>query len=174
MERKPISVYDLMSCNFKLIGDGLLLTAGDFSSRAYNTMAIGWGSLGVVWGKPFAQVFVRPTRYTYEFMEKYDTFTIAGFPADYRDKVMMLGTKSGRDGDKIKESGLTLIPSSKVGAPGFAEAELIIECKKIYSQDLAPGNFLADYIMPMYDNDYHRQYFGEILAVFGANKYLGK
>jgi flavin reductase (DIM6/NTAB) family NADH-FMN oxidoreductase RutF len=92
-------------------------------------MTVAWGSMGVMWGKPFAQVVVRPVRYTFEFMEQYDSFTLCAFPAEYRQTLLMLGTKSGRDGDKIAESGLTPVVSANVAAPGFAEAELIVELR---------------------------------------------
>lgn len=148
---------------------GMLLTAGDFQKGHFNTMTVGWGSLGVMWGKPFVQVVVRPTRYTYEFTELYDTFTLCAFPKEYLKALMLLGTKSGKNGDKIKESGLTPIESEKVPSPGFAEANLILECKKIYWDDLKPTNFLDETIDGNYpEKDYHRIYFGEILGIFGT------
>ncbi len=151
---------------------GMLLTAGNFQTGHFNTMAVGWGSLGVMWRKPFVQVVVRPTRYTYNFMEQYDTFTVCAFPKAYRKAVAFLGSRSGRDSDKIKESRLTTIPSSTVPAPAFAQANLILECKKIYWDDLAPQNFLVTGIEKNYPlKDYHRIYFGEILALFGDDIY---
>jgi flavin reductase (DIM6/NTAB) family NADH-FMN oxidoreductase RutF len=150
----------------------LLLTAGDFHAGAYNTMTVAWGSLGAMWNRPFAQVVVRPTRHTREFMERYDAFTLAAFPEQHRAAMNLLGTRSGRDGDKIAASGLTPIASTVVAAPGFAEAELIIECRKIYSQDLDPARFLDPAIDRNYPKkDYHRIYFGEIVAVTGTDNY---
>jgi flavin reductase (DIM6/NTAB) family NADH-FMN oxidoreductase RutF len=150
----------------------LLLTAGDLARGEFNTMTVGWGSLGTMWGKPFAQVVVRPTRHTYGFLERFPDFTLTAFPERYRWALQLLGTKSGRDGDKIAEAGLTPIASSRVEAPGFAEAELVIECRKIYFDDLDPARFLAPDIEPHYpERDYHRVYFGEILAVFGESGY---
>jgi flavin reductase (DIM6/NTAB) family NADH-FMN oxidoreductase RutF len=151
---------------------GMLLTCGDFKQGHFNTMTVGWGSLGVMWGKPFVQAVVRPTRYTYEFTEKYDNFTLCAFPKEYRKALTLLGTKSGKDGDKIKESGLSPMESKAVSSPCFAEANLILECKKIYWDDFKSDNFLN----PLLDNnypkrDYHRIYFGEILEVFGTEDY---
>jgi hypothetical protein len=94
----------------------MLLMCGDYGIGHYNAMTVGWGSLGTMWGRPFVQVVVRPSRYTYEFMEQYDTFTLGAFPEEYRDAMLLLGTKSGRDGDKIGESGLTPIASVQVAA----------------------------------------------------------
>jgi flavin reductase (DIM6/NTAB) family NADH-FMN oxidoreductase RutF len=131
-----------------------------------------------MWSKPYAQVVVRPVRYTYEFMETYDTFTLCAFPKRYRKALSLLGTKSGRDGDKIAEAGLTpAAVSGAIGAhaaPGYAEAELVLLCRKMYWQDLDPANFLAAHIAHNYpEKDYHRIYFGEILAAEGDARYAG-
>jgi flavin reductase (DIM6/NTAB) family NADH-FMN oxidoreductase RutF len=150
----------------------LLLTAGDFESKKFNTMTVGWGSFGVMWNKPFAQVVVRPTRHTYEFMEAFDTFTLTAFPEEQRPALQLLGTRSGRDGDKIAEAGLTPEASSIIAAPGFAEADLVIECRKIYWDDMKPEQFLAPEIEKAYPGkDYHRIYYGEILAIRGTEAY---
>lgn len=139
-----------------------LLAAGTMDD--FNAMTVGWGSLGGMWGKPFAQVVVRPTRHTFQYMEKSDTFTLSSFSRDYRDALMLLGSTSGRDGDKIAKSGLTPIPSTKVDAPTFKEAELVLECKKTYWQDMDPAHFLDESLHKHYnEKDYHRIYFGEIL-----------
>jgi flavin reductase (DIM6/NTAB) family NADH-FMN oxidoreductase RutF len=151
---------------------GMLLTSGDFKKGHFNTMTVGWGSLGVMWVKPFVQVVVRPTRYTYEFTEKYNNFTLCAFPKEYRKALTLLGTKSGRDSDKIKESDLIPRESKEVSSPGFAEANLIFECKKIYWDDFKPENFLHPNIDKNYpQKDYHRIYFGEVLAIWGTDDY---
>ncbi len=173
MHRIAIPWEELTVCACHLWeGQWLLLTAGDFRAGSYNTMTVAWGSLGTMWNRPFAQVVVRPTRYTREFMERFDTFTLTAFPPQHRRALDLLGTRSGRDGDKIAASGLTPIASTAVAAPGFAEAELIIECRKLYSQDLDPARFLDPAIEKNYPKkDYHRVYYGEILAVSGEEKY---
>jgi flavin reductase (DIM6/NTAB) family NADH-FMN oxidoreductase RutF len=149
-----------------------LLTSGDFDAGHYNTMTVAWGSFGIMWQKPIAAVVVRPTRYTFEFIEKYETFTLTAFDLKYKDQLKLLGTKSGRDGDKIAEAGFDIVPSEKVDAPAFKQAELIIECKKIYWDDFKPENFLDSTIEEKYPKkDYHRMYFGEILAIKGVEKY---
>jgi flavin reductase (DIM6/NTAB) family NADH-FMN oxidoreductase RutF len=173
MNRKPIRFSDLTVRAHHLWAEQwMLLTSGDFKKSLFNTMAVGWGSLGTMWGKPFAQVVVRPTRYTLAFMEKYDTFTLCAFPRAHRSAVQLLGTKSGRDGDKIAESGLTPAAAAAVAAPCFEEAELVIECRKIYWQDVEPGHFLDPAIQRNYpQKDYHRIYFGEIVAIAGADSF---
>ena len=149
-----------------------LLTGGNLGAGKFNTMTVSWGSLGCIWNKPFAMVVVRPSRYTYQFMEEFNTFTLCGFPMDNQPAMRTLGSKSGRDGDKISESGLTLVPATRVAAPAYAEAELIIECRKMYFQDLDPSHFLDPETIQNYPRpDYHRMYFGEIMHISGIAKY---
>lgn len=151
----------------------LLLTSGDFPSGKFNEMTVSWGALGSIWGRPFAQVVVRPQRYTFEFMENYPTFTLCGFPADFRPDLQLLGSLSGRDSDKSIQAHLTPIAAQKVAAPIFAEAILAIECKKMYWQDMEPSHFIDPGLNKNYPSqDYHRIYYGEIVAIFGEPAYL--
>lgn len=170
MVRRPIPIEKFIARPQALWGSQWpVLTAGDFAAKRFNSMTVGWGSLGLMWGIPFAQVVVRPHRYTFEFMEAYETFTLSVFPEKYRPALQILGSTSGRDGDKIAASGLTPQASTKVAAPGYAEAELILECRKIYWDDMDCSRFLDPRIEKNYPKkDYHRIYYGEILAVYGA------
>jgi len=172
MNRQNIEIGDF-AFDTSIIGkQWLLLTAGEFAPRKFNSMTISWGSCGEIWNKAFFQVVVRPSRYTREFLEKGEGFTLCVFPPANKPALSLLGSKSGRDCDKIKESGLTPISSSLVTAPGYDEAELIVECKKIYWQDLDPSHFLDPATETNYPKkDYHRAYFGEILRVSGTDKY---
>ena len=146
----------------------LLLTAGDPRSGS-NSMTVGWGSFGVMWGKPFALVVVRPTRFTWQYMEKAADFTLCAFGEQFRKALSYFGSRSGRDGDKVKATGLTPAPSRVVRAQGFQEAELIVECRKLYFGDLDPSHFLDPSTETHYPHkDYHRMYFGEIVAVSGT------
>jgi len=161
-----VNVHDLWSRKW------LLLTAGDFAAGEFNAMTVGWGSLGVMWNRPFAQVVVRPTRHTHGFTERWDSFTLCAFPEAQRGALKLLGSRSGRDGDKIAATGLTPVASQRIGAPGYAEAELILECRKIYWDDLEPQQFLHPGIEENYpQKDYHRVYFGEIVAIAGTPAY---
>lgn len=173
MMRSEIPIFEFSSRIFSLFEETwLLLTCGDYKTGDFNAMTIAWGSLGVMWSRPFAQVVVRPTRYTYQFMEKYPDFTLTAFEKPYRPALSLLGTKSGRDMKKIAASGLTPIPSTKIDSPGYAEANLIIECRRIYWSDFAPQTFTDPTIDQNYpQKDYHRSYFGEILVIFGEEKY---
>jgi flavin reductase (DIM6/NTAB) family NADH-FMN oxidoreductase RutF len=151
----------------------MLLTGGDFHKNEFNTMTVAWGSLGMMWDKPFVQVVVRPTRHTYGFMERFDTFTLCAFPEPYRDAMSLIGSISGRDCDKIAESGLTPVASRKVKAPSFSEAELVLECRKIYWDDFEPDHFLDPSIHALYPKkDFHRIYFGEVVLISGTDRYL--
>jgi flavin reductase (DIM6/NTAB) family NADH-FMN oxidoreductase RutF len=150
----------------------MLLTAGDFRAGKFNTMAVGWGSFGTMWNRPFAQAVVRPTRYTFEFMEQYESFTLCAFPESCREALQLLGSRSGRDGDKIAAAKLTPVAASAVAAPAFAEAELVVECRKIYWHDIDPHHFVDPSIAKNYPlKDYHRAYFGDIVAVRGTSDY---
>jgi flavin reductase (DIM6/NTAB) family NADH-FMN oxidoreductase RutF len=116
---------------------------------------------------------VRPQRYTRLFMEQYDTFTLSVLPEAYRSALNLLGSRSGRDGNKIAEAGLTPAASRIAASPTFAEAELVIECKKLYWADLDPTHFINPALDQNYPRkDYHRQYFGEVLAIYGTRNYM--
>lgn len=173
MKRRPINYSEfLIQPHTILARQWLVLTCGDFEAGKFNAMTVGWGSFGVMWNMPFAQVVVRPGRYTFEFMNQYDSFTLCAFGKKYRDALQILGSRSGRNIDKIAEAGLTPIPSTKVAAPGFSEAQLIIELRKIYWNDFNPEHFLDPSIEENYPNkDYHRMFFGEIMAIFGTGEY---
>jgi len=151
----------------------MLLTVGDFASGHFNTMTVAWGSFGVMWNKPFAMVVVRPTRYTFEFMNRYPDFTLTAFPKEYRKDLSLLGKQSGRDGDKIAKTQLHPIASQKIKSPAFAEAELILECHKTYWNDLNLHHFMDSAILKNYEKqDEHRIYFGEIRSIRGTAKYF--
>ncbi len=155
----PLDAVDLW------MNQWLLLTAGTLDDC--NMMTVAWGSIGCMWSKPFAQIVVRPQRYTHKYMEQSDSFTLCAFPEEYRKDLMTLGTISGRDGEKLHKTGLTMMESQSISAPSYHEASLILECRKIYYQDMDPSGFLDHTIQDCYpEKDYHRIYFGEILAAF--------
>jgi flavin reductase (DIM6/NTAB) family NADH-FMN oxidoreductase RutF len=161
-----VKIHDLFANQW------LLLAAGDFAAGRFNAMTIAWGSIGTMWNKPFVQVVVRPQRYTRQFMDEFATFTLCAFRPAYHQALQMLGVKSGRDGDKIAASGLTPVAAATVAAPVFAEADLAIECRKLYWQDLDPAGFVDGGIAANYPNrDFHRIYFGEIAAVRATDEY---
>ena len=172
MNRQEIPLNSF-NCNIiRMVDDGLLLTAGDFNTRSFNSMTISWGSIGFIWGRPLAQVFVHPSRYTYEFMEKYDSFTITAIPGNRQGSILtVLGTKSGRNMDKINHSGLTPIPSVHIPSPTYEEAELTVECRKICHADFHAEAFAPYYREEMKSSTYHRAYLGEVVGIYGIDKY---
>jgi len=159
---KPEEIEDNV---FKLIGaEWMLVTAGN--KESFNMMTASWGGLGVLWNKNVCFIFIRPTRYTYGFIEKSNTYTLSFFDPKYKHVLNLCGTKSGRYCNKVKETGISPA-ETKSGSIYFTEARLVIECRKIYYQDLEPANFLDPEIAANYpEKDYHRMYAGEIISGF--------
>ncbi|MDR3209200.1 MAG: flavin reductase [Oscillospiraceae bacterium] len=157
--------YDEISGNiFDRVGRQWMLITGGGEAR-FNTMTASWGGAGILWGKPVAFCFIRPQRYTYEFVENGEFFTLSFYGEEHRAALLLCGSKSGRDLDKAREAGLTPRVSD-AGAVYFGEAELALVCRKIYSDDLKPERFLSPDIAAVYPGrDYHRMYIGEILQV---------
>lgn len=174
MERIAIPLDNLIVRPIHLWSEQwFLLAAGDYRAGQFNAMTVAWGSLGVMWNRPFAQIVVRPTRHTYRFTEGYPTFTLCAFPESCRRALVHCGTTSGRDGDKIATSGLTPMASTVVAAPSFEEAELVLECRTVYHDRFDPARFVDRSIDGEYpEHDYHGVYFGEIVSAWGVPGYL--
>lgn len=153
---------DITDNPFRLIGsDWMLITAGTIKS--FNTMTASWGGLGVLWNKNIAICFIRPHRYTFNFIENSEYFTLSFFESRYKDKLAFCGSHSGKDTDKVKQTGLTPVEGIK-GDIYFDEARLVLECRKLYFQDLESSNFLDPAISHNYPaKDYHRMYIGEVV-----------
>ena len=140
----------------------MLITAGNAAN--FNTMTASWGGMGCIWNASVAAALVRPTRYTYEFMERENYFSLSFLGNGARHALQICGTQSGRDTDKVREAGLT--PIFDAPAPYFGEARLVLICRKIYTSDIKPENFLDPTTENHYKcNDYHRMYLGEIVKV---------
>ena len=156
-----IDPHELTDNVFRLIGQNwMLVTAG--KREAFNTMTASWGGLGVLWNSPVSMIFVRPSRYTYEFIEREREYTLSFFGPEEKRALQICGSKSGRDIDKVKETGLT--PLFDQPAPYFEQARLVLICRKLYTHDLDPAAFLDPAIMGSYKNgNYHRMYVGEIV-----------
>ena len=149
---------------WKLIGtDWMLITAGSLDS--YNTMTASWGGFGVLWGRNVCWCVVRPQRYTYEFMEREDHFTLSFFGEECRDALTFCGSHSGRDGDKAAKTGLTPINGDLPATTTFTQARMVLECRKLYAQNLDPSHFVdATIVNECYPaHDFHRMYLGEIV-----------
>ncbi len=151
---------------FALIGSQwALITAG--TKEACNTMTASWGGVGIMWNKPAVTVYIRPQRYTKHFVDQEETFTLSFLPEKYRKELAYCGRTSGRDEDKIAHCGFTL-ETSLCGAPYFAEAELVLVCRKMYRQTLSPDSFLdQELIHQNYpQQDFHDMYIAEILEAY--------
>jgi len=148
-----------------LSSPGLLLVSLDGRHRP-NAMTIGWGSIGIYWGKPIFVAPVRESRYTYGCIEKTGDFTVNVLPRKLADLAMFCGTVSGRDHDKLAEARLTAVSSQHVKSPIIGECLLHYECKVLHKNDLAPKTVVKEVMRTCYPKgDYHRFFFGEILAV---------
>ena len=160
---QEINIRKLPQNAVSMIADQWMLVAAG-NKEKYNMMTASWGALGEMWGKDIAAVVIRPTRYTYEFMEKEDYFTISVFGDDLKQKIHgVCGSKSGRDVDKAKETGLTPVFNESVY---FEQADMVLICKTIYKDDVKPENFIDKSLdEKWYNNDYHRMYVGEIVKV---------
>ena len=137
-----------------------LLTAGD--KTGLNTMTIGWCQLGRLWNLPVCTVYVRPERYTYQFMESHDYFTVSILPEEAKKVTALCGSKSGREVDKVKECGFT-VAQAQGGAPYFEQADLVFVCRKRMVVPMDPAAMPQDVKEKWYENDYHIMYWGEIV-----------
>lgn len=151
---------------FELIGRDWYLVTGGSSVSDYNTMTASWGSMGIMWGKPVLTCGIRPNRHTYGYIDNSEYFTVSFFDSEkYRDMLTFCGTKSGRDVDKAKETGIT--PVLVDGAVTFEEAKLVLVCRKMYAQDIDTDRFTDKDNLKFYEKDpCHRMYTSEIVAVY--------
>jgi len=142
--------------------DWALVTAGPIGN--FNTMTISWGGLGTLWSMPVATVYVRTSRYTHDFLENNDLFTVSFYPESFRKDLALLGSKSGRDGDKVALTSLT--PKAIENAVTFEQAEQTLLCQKIYRQDMDPAAIPQEVLDRLYDGDaIHTIYIGKVLQV---------
>lgn len=167
MAHKRIDPSELNLSSFtKWSKDWGLVTAAN--GEKVNTMTVAWGALGVLWSKNMVTVYVHPDRYTHEFMEQADKFSVTFFK-DKREALNLLGTVSGRDRDKIAESGLTV--EWQDGAPTFQEAALTITCHMVYREALQRENFVSEELSAQCwgggkDTPLHSMYIGEVIGVY--------
>ena len=139
-----------------------LLTAGN--AESFNTMTISWGGLGTLWNKPVATAYVRTSRYTHELMDREGYFTISFYPAEYKEVLGVLGSKSGRDMDKMKDSGLTAKVLDE--SVTFEEAEVTLVCRKLFRQELSVENIPEGIVKAAYEGQApHDMYIGEVVRI---------
>jgi flavin reductase (DIM6/NTAB) family NADH-FMN oxidoreductase RutF len=163
---KQIDPKEIKDNPIKLIDDDwLLISAGEKDS--FNMMTASWGTIGNLWNQPVVFIFVRPQRYTYEFTENSKYFTVTAFEEKDRDILQFCGTKSGRDFDKVKETGLKPL-FTDLGNVYYEQARLVIECEKIYADVLEADAFIDKTILEKTypTKDLHKMYVGKILNVW--------
>ncbi len=154
------NVFDMLQ------DEWMLITAGD--DKEFNTMTAAWGSFGILWRKPISMIYIRPQRHTFKFTEQHDTYTLSFFGHNnFRKELSFCGSKSGRDYNKPKETGLTPV-ITPAGYIAFQEARLIVDCRKMYADFIKPENFtdlaIDQSVYPT--KDYHRFYIGEITGCY--------
>ena len=139
---REINPHDMPGNVFDLIGkDWMLVTAGN-QERGYNTMTASWGHMGTIWGRnmPTSVIYVRPQRYTKQFVDREAYYTLTFFPDGYREQLTYLGTRSGRDEDKVAACGMTPVFDGEVTY--FEGAKLVLVCRKVFQAPLKEEYFL--------------------------------
>jgi flavin reductase (DIM6/NTAB) family NADH-FMN oxidoreductase RutF len=161
-----IDVKSLPDNVFQLLdNEWMLITAG--KKEDYNTMTASWGAYGILWNKPVAIIFIRPHRYTFGYVENSPQFTLSFFHERYRKTLNYCGQFSGRNVNKAKETGLTPLLLSS-GNIAFEQARMIIECKKLYSDDLKSEHFIDKEIIHRNypSKDFHKMFIGSITKCY--------
>lgn len=169
MPKKPVPYATYLDETLTLLADPGLLLVSQGRRETPNAMAIGWGTVGIIWGKRMFTVLVRPSRYTFRQLAESDSFTVnLPSPALY-DAVDFCGTYSGRDHDKFAECNMTAEPSVTVPTPGIAESPVIYECRIVHTNDVINASLDPQIVASAYPRgNFHRIYYGGILAVRAA------
>ena len=164
---KEIRKEDLQLNPFTEIGKGWMLICAGGADK-HNAMTASWGGLGVMWGKDVSFIVVRPQRYTLEFIDQQEYYSLNFFAPEHKPALSYFGAHSGRDGDKDAATGLTAAFDAQ--APYYKEAKLVLICRKLHRQQFDPKCFLDPEIDPKWypDKDYHYEIFGEIVKVLQA------
>ncbi len=160
--------FDIRSLNFnpfeRFDKDWCLITAG--TEKGWNTMTASWGGVGILWSRPAATCYIRPQRYTKEFVDREELFTLSFFPDGYRKALSLCGTVSGRDHDKAAETGLT--PLFIDGSVAFEQSNLVLVCRKLFSQPMVEESFIDKKVLEQNypSRDLHTIYVGEIIKAY--------
>ena len=176
MEKRRIEYDEYANTIIKALPSGILLTTK--AEGRINSMVIGWGTIGINWGKPVFAAYVRSGRYTCSLLDRNPEFTV-NVPLEKADPgiISVCGTKSGRKTDKVKEAGLTTVDPEIISVPAIKEFPLTLECRVIYRQEQAIGLYEKDIAARFYpqdvgsentgaNRDAHVTFFGEIVAAY--------
>ena len=166
-ENNELTAFDVQKefekNGFTWFTENLILCSGDTTCN--NAMTIGWGGIGTLWGRTALTVYVAEKRYTKEFMDKAEYFTVMAFDVKDSKVLNYMGTKSGRDEDKAQALGLHTAYTAN-GTPYYTEATMVIECKIMYAAPFDPQNFKSDVPKNMYGHfpaGVHSMYIGEVV-----------
>ena len=165
---REVPAGEFSFCPFSRIGKGWMLIAAERAGRV-NAMTASWGGVGTMWGKDAAFIFVRKSRFTKEFIDASDTFSLTFFDRpEYAEMLSYMGRVSGREEDKIAAARLTVLHDA--GTPYFAEANTVLICRKLSCQPLPPENFLDPSIDGRWypTHDYHDLYIGAVTRILVA------
>lgn len=144
--------------------DWMLVTAGTVDD--FNMMTASWGMIGEMWGLDVVETVIRPQRYTDEFVRNSGAFTLSFFPDSMRRLLSVMGTKSGREIDKMHFPGLEVMTTPSGGLT-FKGAKLVIEAETVYEDTFRPDGFKdKSLIDKWYDGDFHHRYIGRITHVW--------
>ena len=161
---KAITPHEEWTKNpFERIHNDYMLLSAKKPDGSLNMMTVNWGGVGTLWHKPVVYIVVRPQRYTKEFIDAGDTFSLSFFPEEYKDKLTFCGKNSGRDVDKMAECGFTVQFDSD--APVFDQADTVMICRKLFSQAMLPESLLCPEVHAEFypKKDFHQIYVAEIL-----------
>ena len=167
---KAITPDEIRENLFTAVNDDWMLITAVNAAEDINTMTASWGGFGILWGRPVCVCVIRPQRYTYGFVEEAERLTLTFLKPGHRDALTLCGTKSGRDGDKIKAAGLHPVRWEDMAS--FSEARLVVCGRKLYASDIKEENFIdRSLIESKYPHrDFHRAYICEIEAVYTAEE----
>jgi len=167
MNRREVHYTDVFDETIAMLGNGGLLLASTKRSSESNLMTIGWGTIGIIWSKAELVVLVRPSRYTYEFIEDSGEFTVNVPTPEIAKFVLFCGTNSGRDVDKLATFDIATTPGQKVSSITIDDCPIVYECRVSHKNDVIPEELLGDIVPSYYSGgDFHRVYFGEIVGTY--------
>ncbi|MBE6754032.1 MAG: flavin reductase family protein [Ruminococcaceae bacterium] len=159
---REISPYDLSLRPFHAIDRQWMLITAKKPDGTVNPMTASWGGLGILWSMPVATCYIRPQRYTQELMQAQEYHSLCFLGEEHRDALKLCGVVSGRDRDKVAETGLTVVDDLE--APYFAQSELVLVCRKLYCQQLTPDCFIDRSVDEKnYNGDHHHMYISQIV-----------
>lgn len=165
-----IESKDFKGNPFEMIGKDWMLVTAEKEGKV-NAMTASWGGMGVMWNRNVVYIFVRHSRYTKEFIDSSDTFSLSFYDTEkYRKELSYFGTVSGRDEDKVQKTGFTVQHENEV--PYFDEANTVLICKKLSRHPISADGFIGESIDSQYyaDKDYHEMYIGEITQILKRNE----